>query len=296
MAKRTLQELNLLDDFLFGTMLTYPEIGEKFIRELLRIIFHREFGNLNIVSQKTYYGSNTDKHGARLDVYVEECADGLPGNATVYDVEPDKNDDSESITALPKRTRFYHAKIDAVSLKSGESYHSLKNVIVVIITPYDPFGLGRMVYTIQSRCAEVPEMPYDDGARTLYLYTRGTEGNPPKELAELLHYMEHTTEENAKNTTLRTIQQMVTKIKYDGEVSLEYMKILEREEMLIRRGYKEGQKAEQANTEREKQRADMEKTRADMEKNKADTEKARADAAEKELLRLREELKRLQNK
>ena len=108
--------------------------------------------------------------------------------------------------------------------------------------------------------------------------------------------MEECLEENAKNTTLRTIQQMVTRIKYDGEVSLEYMKILEREEMLIRRGYKEGQKAEQENTEREKQRADMEKARADMEKNKADTEKARADAAEKELLRLREELKRLQSK
>ena len=25
-----------------------------------------------MVPQKVYYGSNTDKHGARLDVYVEE--------------------------------------------------------------------------------------------------------------------------------------------------------------------------------------------------------------------------------
>lgn len=274
MAKRTLQELNLLDDFLFGTMLTYPEIGEKFIRELFRIIFHREFGRLNIVPQKTYYGSDTDKHGTRLDVCVEECTDGLPGNATVYDVEPDKNDDAENITTLPKRIRFYHAKIDAVSLKSGESYHSLKNVIVVMITPYDPFGLNRMIYTIRSRCTEVPEMSYDDGARTLYLYTKGTEGNPPKELAELLHYMEHTTEKNATNKTLLTIQQMVTRVKHDGEVSLEYMKILEREEMLIKKGFKDGQKAERANTEREKRRAD---------------------AAEKELFHLRDELQKLQS-
>ena len=37
MAKRKLDELNLLDDFLFGKMLTYPGIGEKFVRELLKI-------------------------------------------------------------------------------------------------------------------------------------------------------------------------------------------------------------------------------------------------------------------
>lgn len=288
MARRTLQELNLLDDFLFGTKVTHPEIGEQFIRELLRTIFHKEFGKLNIIPQKCYYGSNTDTHGARLDVYLEERADGLPDGATVYDIEPDKNDNTQNLSALPKRTRFYHAKIDAASLKSGENYRSLKNVIVIMITPYDPFGLNRMVYTIQNGCTEVPGMSYDDGARTLYLYTRGTEGNPPKELAELLHYMEHTTKENARNKTLRSIQKMVTKIKEDGEVSLEYMKIFEREEMLINQGFRRGQAQERVNTERERQRADAAET-------KANTEKARADAAEQEILRLKQELQKLQN-
>ena len=44
MVKRTLKELNLLDDFLFNTVFSYPEIGEAFSRELLRVIFRREFG------------------------------------------------------------------------------------------------------------------------------------------------------------------------------------------------------------------------------------------------------------
>ena len=35
MAIRKLEDLNLLDDFLFCSMVNYPEIGEKFIRELL---------------------------------------------------------------------------------------------------------------------------------------------------------------------------------------------------------------------------------------------------------------------
>lgn len=274
MARKKLEELNLLDDFLFGSMVAHPEIGEKFVRELLEIIFHREFGKLTVIPQKTYYGSDTDKHGTRLDVYLEETNADAPGNVTIYDMEPDKNNMAKSISALPKRTRFYHAKIDAASLNSGEDYHSLKNVIIIMVTPYDPFGLNRMVYTIQNSCIETPEMTYDDGSRTLFLYTRGTEGNPPEELRQLLHYMEDTTEENAQNKSLRDIQQMVEKIKHDWEVSSEYMKIFEREAMLIEQGFEQGQAEERKNTERERQRAD---------------------AAEEENRRLKEEIRKLQN-
>ena len=37
-ARKRLAEMNLLDDFLFGTMVSYPEIREQFVKELLRII------------------------------------------------------------------------------------------------------------------------------------------------------------------------------------------------------------------------------------------------------------------
>ena len=287
MARRKLEDLNLLDNFLFGSMVTHPEIGEKFIRELLKIIFGRDFGKLTVVPQKIYYGTDTDMHGARLDVYLEEHPSDESGTAAVaYDVEPDKNDDSEAIRALPRRVRFYHAKIDGDSLKSGMNYHELKNVIVILITPYDPFGEERIVYTIRSMCEELSSLPYDDGARTIFLYTKGTEGNPPEKLRQLLHYMENTTEENACNESLKNLNHMVNMVKHDKEVSLNYMKTEEWKEMLIRQGRKE----EQANTERERLRADSEKARADSEKIRADSEKTRADQAEKELLLLREQL------
>lgn len=284
MTKRKLEDLNLLDDFLFGSMVNYPEIGEKFIRELLKVIFGKKFGTLTVIPQKVYHGSDTDKHGARLDVYIEENETSESENdITVYDVEPDKN--TKDINILPQRVRFYHAKIDARSLKSGESYRMLKKVIVIMITPYDPLGLNHMIYTIRNKCEEIPNMPYDDGARTVFLYTRGTEGNPPEELKQFLHYMEHTTEENAITDNLRSIHQMVNLVKQDEEVSLQYMKIFEREEMLIQQGIEQGieqgiqqgRKAEQANTELERQRAEK--------------EKARADQLEKELQHLKEKLK-----
>lgn len=284
MQKRKLKDLNLLDDFLFNSMVTYPGIGESFSRELLRIIFQKDFGKLIVVPQKTYYGSDTDKHGTRLDVYLEEeeSEPDILSTSTIYDIEPNLLDSTEIINSLPKRMRFYHAKIDARSLKSGESYRALKNVIVIMITPYDPFGLNRMVYTIRAKCEEVPDMAYDDGARTLFLYTKGTEGNPSTELKQLLQYMQDTTLENATNNTLQTIHQMVEIVKQDEEVSLSYMKIFEREEIIFNQGIEH----EKANTERERRRADTETNRANAEKN-------RADAAEQEIQKLKEELEKL---
>ena len=109
-----------------------------------------------------------------------------------------------------------------------------------------------MIYTIRNMCEEIPSLKYDDGARTIFLYTKGTEGNPPKEISQLLHYMEHTTTENAVNDSLKSIDQMVNAVKHDKEVSLSYMKMIEWEKMLIRQGREE----EQANTERERLRAE----------------------------------------
>ena len=84
-----------------------------------------------------------------------------------------------------------------------------------------------MVYTIRNMCEEIPSLKYDDGARTIFLYTKGTEGTPPKEISQLLHYMEHTTTENAVNDSLKSIDQMVNAVKHDKEVSLSYMKMIE---------------------------------------------------------------------
>ena len=141
MTKRKLEELNLLDNFLFGSMVTHPELGESFVRELLQIIFNRQFGKLIVVPQKVYYGTDTDIHGARLDVYLEEpLSDTNIENSIVYDLEPDKNSDIKAVEALPRRVRFYHAKIDGDSLQSGKDYENLKNVTVVFISPEQDRG------------------------------------------------------------------------------------------------------------------------------------------------------------
>lgn len=222
-AKKKLAEMNLLDDFLFGAVVTYPQVGEQFVRVLLKTIFGREFKHLSVTAQKVLYGSDTDRHGARLDVYLEPEVEDFEERATVYDIEPDRNDSASDKRELPRRMRFYHAKITARSLNSGAGYDELKNVVIIMIMPYDPFGLGHMVYTVKNKCVEIPEMEYEDGASTLFLYPKGTRGVPNEELRQLLHYMEDSTNVNAVNEDLCKLHKMVKTVKNDPEVVARHM-------------------------------------------------------------------------
>lgn len=224
--KKKLEEMDLLDDFLFGSMVAYPEIGQRFVKILLKTIFGREFKHLSVTAQKMYYGADTDLHGARLDVYLEPEEDARD-RVTVYDIEPDLKDRDSDIRALPRRMRFYHGKIAARNLDSGADYDKLKDVVIIMIMPYDPFGLNRMVYTVKNKCMEVPDMEYEDGAATLFLYTKGTEGIPNVAVKQLLRYMEDTIYENAVNEDLREIHRMVEIVKRDPEVGGMHIQMVE---------------------------------------------------------------------
>ena len=216
--RRKLEELNLLDDFLFGTM----------------------------ISQMNYYGKDTDQHGARLDVYLEEDGYALPEDNEVgyiFDFEPDNTNSKSNRESLPRRVRFYRSTIDVKSLQSGKDYSQLKNVMIIMLMPYDPFGYNRIAYTVKNRCLEEPEMNYEDGAINLFLYTKGTIGEIPQKIKELLHYLENTTPDNAVNEDLKEIQTMVENIKQDKEVSISYMKAYERDWMMRNEGKAEAMRA-----------------------------------------------------
>lgn len=120
-VKQKLDELHLIDDFLFFQMMNHPKYGAKFSRLLLRLILGRDVGKLYVIPQKEYYGEDTDLHGARLDVYLEEEEpdflldfedEGVP---SVYDLEPEKKKDLEA--------RVIHRK------DSGNCYSTLMEAV-----------------------------------------------------------------------------------------------------------------------------------------------------------------------
>ena len=97
-----------------------------------------------------------------------------------------------------------------------------------------------MVYTVKNQCVEAPDMEYEDGIRRIYLYTKGTEGNPSQELRDMLKYMENSIAENVTNADIRAIHEQVDAVKRDKEVGVQYMKSWEREMLIREEGKEEG--------------------------------------------------------
>ena len=206
---------------------------------------------------------------------------------SIYDLEPDQNNKVPMVKAFPKRARFYHATIDRHILKSGEDFGNLKNVYVIFLCNYDPFGYDRTRYTIKNMCVEDTEIPYEDGARTIVLYTKGSKGDVSEELRQFLDYMEHTDHAHAVSDTLRELQKMVDIVKHDGEVSLAYMKWFEHDRMMMEEGREEGREEERKNTERERLRAENAEARAYSAETRASSAEIRASSAETELAKYR---------
>jgi len=244
---RRLEDLNLLDDFLFRQMLLQEDTGEEFCRILLRTILGKPIRRVRVIPQKDIPGIDTHMHGIRMDAYIEAVpeepsltseilldAEVVPA---IYDIEPNKRYEKET---LPRRMRYYHGLIDTRLLAADMSYETLPEVVIITILPYDPFGKNRMVYTIQNLCAEDVSLPYDDGAKKIFLYTRGTEGNPSQKLQDMLRYIEETTENNVTNQDIATVENLVNKVKRRKEVSISYMKSWEWERMIREEATQEG--------------------------------------------------------
>ncbi len=97
---------------------------------------------------------------------------------------------------LPKHNRFYQAKIDSRNLKSGEDdFENLPNLFVIMITNYDPFGYDYMMYTIQNKCKELPQLEYEDGLMFIYFNTTGTKGGNSS-IKALLNFIQKSKIEN----------------------------------------------------------------------------------------------------
>ncbi len=249
---RPLNELNLIDDFLFYQVVSDPEYGEPFCRMLLEIILQRKLGRIVVIPQKENRSHHPGRHSTRLDVCIAESStDGRKTPPeTIIDVEPEtavysnseENDGRYTVKTLLRRTRYYHSSMDMRHFPSGNTYGRLFTSYVIMIMSHDPFGKDRILYTVQNRVLEDPSIPYDDGAVTIFLYTRGTEGDAPDNLRNLLRFMEKTTDLNAVSGVLREMQEMVDRIKEREEVSDAYMKAWEKEMYIREDGRAEGLK------------------------------------------------------
>ena len=226
--KKSLQDLTLLDRFLFAEVMEDPKTFEN----ILSIILGEDISIKGRPQSEHENRTSPLKRQVRLDVWAEDETDA------VYNVEAQK----ENTKNLPHRSRFYQALIDSKLLDPGEvDFSNMKDCYSIIIAPFDLFGRGLYQYTFQMTCAETGQ-PLEDGATRIFLNTHGKNSEDiSPELKELLYYMEHTTEEISCSTSrLQEIKNHVNIVKSSEEIGLKYMQEWEEKILEKRKARAEG--------------------------------------------------------
>lgn len=213
MAKRSFDELNLSDAFLFASALQ----DEETCRLILEIILGEPVGKVHVHTEHGIFFS-PDLRSVRLDVYAtDELQVG-------YNVEMQKKDRGN----LPQRSRFYQAQMDVGALKPGEDFTELKPSFVIFICTFDPFDRDLYRYTFEERCLE-RGFALKDGTRKIFLSTKGTNGaEVPKELVEFLRYVEDSSDacvREAEDERIGRLHRRISELKKSREWRSGYMTI-----------------------------------------------------------------------
>lgn len=113
--RRSIQELSLIDDFLFAEAMLNRETAELVARLILERALGINAKNLIIEPQKTINSIDTDRHGIRMDVSITEKNEEKEDAEIirVYDIEPN----TRKSFSLPKRSRYYQAITDIKYIK-----------------------------------------------------------------------------------------------------------------------------------------------------------------------------------
>ena len=227
-----LNKLNLTDRFLFEEVMEDPLAHQ----EALGIILGRDVPLLTQNEAEKEFRISPEARSVRLDIF------SMDEDRAVYNTEMQKQRRAD----LSRRSRYYQSLVDISLLEPGiPDYSRLNESYLIIITPFDLFGFGKYRYTFRAVSEEEPGCVLEDGATRIFLNTRGANDDEvPQELAEFLHYVEHTTDEAAEHAgseRIRRIHDRVRKVRNSEEVGVKYMQAREETEAVIQELIKEVQ-------------------------------------------------------
>lgn len=215
-AFKPLQELNLIDSFLFGASTEKIQDAEFIAKLIIERATNQKVNKITVIPEKELTGIDIGHHGIRMDLYVEEYDN--QSLAKVYDIEPNKYNSDE----LPMRSRYCQSLTDVKLLNSGDVYENLPDYISIWILPYDPFGKNQMLYTVKNCVEEFPELIYNDGVKKLFLYVDGELGGT-EELKSLLQYFSKSKTQNVTDTELEHLHSIVENVKHNQKAGKRYM-------------------------------------------------------------------------
>ncbi len=228
---KTIQQLNLEDDFLFAKVMSDKEVCRKVLEKILGVSIRE----VSIPATQKTINNLYEGKGIRLDVYIND------DKGTVYNVEMERGKQKKAV--LPKRSRYYQGNIDLDIISAGEDYRKLRRSFVIFICTFDPFGERRHIYTFENRCKENPSLSLGDETTKIFLNTKGNMHDVDAEMLEFLSYVENTTDDfaaQAISPLIREIHKKVTEVKQSKEMEVEYMTLLQRDRENIELGREEG--------------------------------------------------------
>lgn len=213
--RKTLQELTIIDNFLFGAVMADPESCRCLLECILEIAIER----VEIIPEKSLI-YHPEYRGVRLDVFARD------EKGTRFDVEMQVRK-----TRVERRSRYYHSQMDMEMISTGTEYDKLPDGYVIFICDGDPFDNGKYRYTIDSRCKECPDMEFRDGVHTIILNNRGR--NSEEVSPELVNFLQYTKQpldkcmEDSGDPFIRLIQDRIRWVKGSREMGERFMTLQE---------------------------------------------------------------------
>lgn len=213
---KPLQELNLINGFLFAASTEDPKNAEFIAKLIIERATGKRVKDITVTQEKPLLGLDVYYHGIRMDLYVTEYDND--NVVSVYDIEPNRY----GVDALPKRSRFSQALTDAKLLKTGEDYDKMPEYLSIWILTEDPFGKNQMLYSVKNHVEGFPEIVYNDGVKKLFLYVGGELGGE-KSLKDLLQYFLQSDKEHALDEGIEQLHAIVENVKGNRKVGEQYM-------------------------------------------------------------------------
>ena len=219
------EKLTLSNDFLFGTVMSNPELCKEMLEKLLEIKIRK----IEYPEKQKVIDLTLDGKGIRLDIYVED------EKKTVYNVEIQTG---KKKGILPKRSRYYQGMIDLNHINKGEDYDTLKKSFVIFICTFDPFGKGLHRYTFETRCKEDKDLVLQDEVYKIFFNTKGIAEDIRKEVKAFLEYLDGT---ESEDEFVERLAEEVKKVKRNEKWRRDYMTLYMRDRENREEGRQEGQ-------------------------------------------------------
>lgn len=211
---KMLQDLNLVDRFLFDEVMEMPGV----YRDVVSIILENEVELLEKAETEKELRISPSLRSVRLDVV------GTDMEGKIYCVEMQRLNTGN----LERRSRYYQAQLDVSLLEPGSvNFNDLNDVCLVLIAPFDIFGRGLYRYTFEGVCRECPDLKLSDGAIRIFINTKGRNREDfSQEFLDFMEYLTDTSDQVAgrsRSGKIKAIHRQVQKIRTSEQMGVKYM-------------------------------------------------------------------------